>query len=126
MRRRLFAAALLLTLSACATQGTKGPALSNRAVLTSDEMVKAGYPDAFTSVQSLRPQWLVRHGQATLRSANENIKVYMDDSLLGGVETLRTIAIRSISSIRYMDGLQASERWGLDHGQGAIVVTTRK
>jgi hypothetical protein len=28
--------------------------------------------------------------------------------------------------MRYFDGLQASQRWGLDHGMGAIVVSTRR
>jgi hypothetical protein len=33
---------------------------------------------------------------------------------------------RSIATIRWLDGLAASERWGLDHGAGAIVVSTRR
>jgi hypothetical protein len=54
------------------------------------------------------------------------VKVYLDGSLLGGTESLRQITTRSISTIRYLNGLEASERWGLDHDLGAIVVTTRK
>lgn len=88
-------------------------------------MAKAGYPDAFTTVQSLRPQWLQRRGSTSLRGGEVQIKVYLDGTLLGGPENLRQITTRSISSIRYLDGLQASERFGFDHGQGAIVVSTR-
>jgi hypothetical protein len=54
------------------------------------------------------------------------IKVYLDGTLLGGPDQLRQIMIRSITTIRWMDGLAASERWGLDHGAGAIVVSTRR
>lgn len=51
--------------------------------------------------------------------------MYLDDSLLGGPDYLKQIAVSSISSIRFVDGLDASNRWGLDHGMGAIVVLTR-
>ena len=88
-------------------------------------MQAAGYTDALTTVQSLRPQWL-HHRGATSINLPETVKVYLDDSLLGGPEQLRQITIRSISSMRYFDGLQASQRWGLDHGMGAIVVSTRR
>ena len=90
-------------------------------------MLKAGYPDAFMTVQSLRPNWLRAHGAVSLSMRTTgSIKVYLDGSLLGGPETLRSITMRSLSSIRYLDGLQASERWGLDHSMGAIVLVTRR
>jgi hypothetical protein len=31
----------------------------------------------------------------------------------------------NVLSIRYIDGIAASARWGLDHGQGVILVSTR-
>ncbi|MGH7463012.1 MAG: hypothetical protein ACREMA_18555 [Longimicrobiales bacterium] len=51
--------------------------------------------------------------------------VYIDDTRLGGVETLRSISTASISYIRYYDGVTATGRWGIDHGQGVIFVSTR-
>jgi len=122
---RLLGAALLLLLAACAT-GAGRPASSNtnRNTLTFEEMQQAGYPDAFTTVQSLRPQWLVRRGATSSRV--QSIKVYLDGSLLGTPDQLRQISTRSISEITYLNGLQASERYGLDHDLGAIVVTTRR
>jgi hypothetical protein len=120
---RLASAALLLLLVACGAARTPGTS-SNRNVLTYEEMQRAGYPDAFTTVQSLRPQWLVRRGATSARA--QSIKVYLDGSLLGSPEQLRQITMRSISQIQYLDGLQASERYGLDHDLGAIIVTTRR
>jgi hypothetical protein len=114
----------LLALSACASQPRSAGSSSSRTTLTSEEMQRAGYPDLFTTVQSLRPQWLQRRGQTSIRGRSD-VKVYLDGSLLGGPETLRQISTRSISSIRYMNALEASERWGLDHDQGAIVISTR-
>jgi hypothetical protein len=44
---------------------------------------------------------------------------------LGGVETLRTIVVRPVSYIRHYNGIDATARWGLDHGSGVIYVSTR-
>jgi hypothetical protein len=88
-------------------------------------METAGYGDAFSVVQALRPRWLWTRGSTSINQ-EESVKVYLDGSLMGGPEYLRQIPVRSISSIRFMDGLEATNRWGLDHGLGAILVSTRR
>jgi hypothetical protein len=115
--------AIVLSLSACAST-QPGEAGRDRNLLSSEEMQKAGYVDGLIAVQSLRPLWLRMRGTTSSRA--ETIKVYLDGSLLGGPEQLRQIRTNSISSMRYYDGLEATQRWGLDHGQGAIVVSTRR
>ncbi|MGH7471984.1 MAG: hypothetical protein ACRENP_28870 [Longimicrobiales bacterium] len=117
--------ALTLTLLACAAQARRAGTSDNRTVLSSEEMLKAGFPDVFTTVQSLRPQWLQRRGRTSFRNSEE-VKVYLDGSLMGGPDHLKQITTRSISSVRYLDGLEASQRWGFDHGMGAIMVITRR
>src|SRR5688572_10306716 len=100
---RLACAALLLLLAGCGA--ARGPGSSaNRNVLSFEEMQQAGYTDAFTTVQSLRPQWLVKRGATSSRV--QTIKVYLDGSLLGPPESLRQITTRSISQIHYLNGLQ--------------------
>jgi hypothetical protein len=89
-----------------------------------EELRASGYQDAFSAVQALRPQWLWTRGTTSINQA-ETVKVYLDGSLMGGVEQLRQIPVRSIASIRHLDGLEATNRWGLDHGLGAIMVSTR-
>lgn len=116
--------AILLT-AACAGGGAKNAARQDQRLLTAEEMRGSGYNDAFSAVQALRPQWLWTRG-ATSINQSEGVKVYLDNSLMGGVDQLRQIPVRSISSIRYMDGLEATNRWGLDHGLGAILVSTRQ
>jgi hypothetical protein len=105
--------------------GTRGGAVPDPKVLTADEMEASGYSDAFSVVQALRPQWLWTRGTSTINQT-ESVKVYLDGSLMGGPDYLRQIPVRSISSIRHLDGLEATNRWGLDHGLGAIVVSTRR
>jgi len=118
-------ACAVIIVGACAPRPAPSASSSQRDLLAQEEMLQAGYPDAFATVQSLRPQWLQRRGTTSLRGP-ETIKVYLDGTLLGGPDQLRQIMIRSITTIRWLDGLAASERWGLDHGAGAIVVSTRR
>jgi hypothetical protein len=117
-------AMLLATAAGCSSSPRNG-AQPNPRLLTAEEMLQSGYSDAFSVVQSLRPQWLRVRGVTSIANP-EAVRVYLDGSLMGGLDHLRSISIRSISSIRYLDGLEATNRWGLDHGMGAIVVTTRE
>jgi hypothetical protein len=117
-------ATTLITAAGCASAPRDGSRPDPR-LLTTGELLTSGYTDAFNAVQSLRPQWLRVRG-ATSFANPEVVKVYLDGSLLGGLDHLKSISVRSISSIRYLDGLEATNRWGLDHGMGAIVVTTRE
>lgn len=124
-RTRVLRLALLIVLSACgggvASQGQR----TDRNLLSEEEMLSAGYADVLTTVQTLRPQWLNLRGKASI-NLRESVKVYLDGSLMGGPEQLQQITTRSISTIRYLDGIAATSRWGLDHGQGAIMVSTRR
>jgi hypothetical protein len=96
----------------------------DRDALTPAEIQRTGGTDALTVVQTLRPHWLQRRGTATL-DRRETVKVYLDGSLMGGPEQLRHINAYSISAMRHLDGLEATQRYGLGHGQGAILVYTR-
>ena len=119
--------ALMLSL-ACSSSATKSAASAapaDRTMLTSEEISRTGAHDAFSAVRALRPHWLSARGPASVR-APQFIKVYLDGALLGGVDYLRQITTSSISSMRHLDGLEATQRYGLDHGQGAILVFTRE
>jgi len=128
----LFRAVLLATAlasaafgtAACASGGSGGGTRTDQRTLSAEEMQASGYQDAFSAVQALRPQWLWTRGTTSINQA-ESIKVYLDGSLMGGVDQLRQIPVRSIATIRHLDGLEATNRWGLDHGLGAIMVSTR-
>ena len=107
-----------------ARSGAGGTARADPDVITTAEMDGSGHVDALSLVQSLRPMWLRVRG-ASSPAGRETVKVYLDGSLLGSAEALRQISTHSIGSLRFMDGLEATQRYGLDHGAGAIVVTTQ-
>lgn len=116
----------VLLLSACGGNPSPGDSSprSNRDLLTPEDFTTGDISNAYEAVQLLRSHWLRTRGVDSFRTPTE-VKVYLDNSLLGGVEELRTILINNVTSIRYYDGIDATARWGLDHGQGAIVVSTR-
>ena len=121
--RVMLATALPIVMIACSS-GPRTRTTRQQRLITTAEIDAIRYSSAFEVVQALRPQWLQTRGRTSFNQ-RESVKVYLDDSLLGEPESLRQITARSISSIRFMDGNEATTRWGLDHGHGAIVVSTR-
>ena len=129
MRSLLRSFVVLLALcAACAPAGSPGsPAASgprqDRNVLTREQLRETGYNNALDAVQALRSNWLRAKGPDSFSSPTQ-VQVYVDSNQLGGVDSLRGIAISQIAYIRYYDGVTASGRWGLGHGQGVIYVST--
>jgi hypothetical protein len=122
--RMMVALLLAATMAACAsTPASERSERGGRAVLTTVEIQGASYADAFSVVRALRPEWL-RSTPNSFRSS-EQIQVYLDGNRLGGVEQLQQISTGSIKSMQFLTGLEAANRWGLNHGAGAIVVSTR-
>jgi hypothetical protein len=126
MRRAVQAVVLgtLLVGAASCGASTGRPLASGSAAITAEE-IGGTHSDAYALVQALRPQWLRVRGASSVRGGSGQVQVYLDGSHMGGVSFLRQIATQSVGRIEYMDGLEATQRWGLDHGSGAIVVHTR-
>src|SRR5437879_2457649 len=99
-----------------------GPAL-DRNLLLQEQFSTRGFNTAFDVVESMRSNWLGTRGPDSFSSPS-HVQVYFDGIRMGGTETLRTIDLRPVVYIRYFDGLAATARWGLDHGSGAIYVST--
>ncbi len=53
------------------------------------------------------------------------VQVQLHGNRLGGVETLRGIPVGDIESIEWADPVSAAARWGADHANGTIVISTR-
>lgn len=128
LARRAVAAAALVVLVGAACAGRKsadqGAARSNRNVITHEQIVQQNFRTALDAVQALRPNWLRTRGADSFQSPTQVI-VYLDNVRMGGVDQLATITPSNIASITHFDGVQASGRWGLDHGAGVIQVISR-
>ena len=124
---RLFLTGCLLALAmpACASSGRGDPVGSDRNLLTQEEVLESNSQDVYSVIQERRPRW-IRSGQAlSLSDANpvESVVVYFEQSRQGGPEVLRGMPLSGISEIRFYSGLEAQQRFGLDHRLGAIVVS---
>jgi hypothetical protein len=110
-------------MTGCASTAENGTRTNVREITRAD-LEALPYRTAAEAVQNLRPQWLRTRGPRNLGGAEGQIWVYLDDSNLGGIQTLSQISAQQIRSIRFIDGTAASARWGLDHGEGVIYITS--
>lgn len=97
---------------------------SDRSLITAEEILKHHFTNAYEAVEALHSNWL-QNKSADSFNAPSQIRVYVDNTYFGAVETLRSINPNNIRSIRHFDGIAATARWGIDHGAGVILVTTQ-
>ena len=111
---------------ACAGHASpKDSARVDRNVITQEQLIEHRFSNAYEAVEALHSNWLQTRGSDSFRTPTQ-VQVYLDDTRLGGIETLRSIATAGVLFIRHYDGVSAAARWGLDHGQGVILVSTRR
>jgi hypothetical protein len=68
--------------------------------------------------------WLAGRGAHDYSQRN-HVMVYRDGVLVGAKAALRNIKIEDVAEVRRLTPAEASERFGLDHGAGAILITTK-
>lgn len=128
---RLFPLAVILAgVPACASSGigssgATAKARSSADVISRDEILSGHWQSAFELIQTLRPRWLRVHGPDTILGDTPDVQVHVDGNRLGGTSTLHGISPSDIMSIQFVDPVSAAARWGGDHANGAIIVSTR-
>jgi hypothetical protein len=99
----------------------------DRNVVTEAQLVSVETLNVFEALQRLKPAWLRARGASSLAGADrEGIRVYVDRVLMGDVQSLRSVAVRNVQEMRFLDSRNATREFGTDHGAGAILVTTRR
>jgi hypothetical protein len=91
--------------------------------ISREEIEARHWTDAYELVATLRPTWLSNRGQDSFGSSAV-IQVLLNGAQLGGVATLRQVAIADIQYLQYHDGTAATARWGVGFGKGAIELST--
>ncbi|NIP81205.1 MAG: hypothetical protein GWM90_19100 [Gemmatimonadetes bacterium] len=83
---------------------------------------------ALDAIRRYRPMWLrTTRGQDSFTSqGRRGLRVYMDDVQYGGLESLQNLGVTNIEEMRFLDKREATTRFGTDHAEGAILVTTRR
>lgn len=129
--RAIVAGAMVLAASACGGRTPRAEETSPRAArssadrITHEEIEHGHWANAYDLIENLRPRWLRAHGPDTILGDPVVVQVHLDASRLGGIETLRGIPVSDIASIEWVDPVTAAARWGADHANGTIVVSTR-
>jgi hypothetical protein len=131
MRRNYRFVVLLLVVSlatiACASAGAKQARPSTRNVITADQIKRIGATNALEAVQRLQPRMLEKQrGPSSINFEDQaQIVVYLDNSRLGGIETLTMVQTGNVVEIRYLSASEATTRFGTGNAAGAIVITTK-
>jgi hypothetical protein len=108
-----------------AAQTTAAPApRRDRNKITAEEFAGRTETDALSFIKKERPQWLRGRGHLSIQPGHQ-VWVYRYGAQIGGVDTLRDVALSEVLEIHYLDGSAATTRFGRDHGMGAIVLITR-
>ncbi len=129
MLRRVCLIIACTSLGACAaaTSGRRTDFGARRDVITAAEIVAARVTDAYQAVLQLRPEFLRRRGASAIPSfVSPTAVVYLDNLPYGPAESLRSIPLERVRTIRYLSPNEADFRWGGVHAAGAILVTTLK
>jgi hypothetical protein len=124
MIRALFTASALL-LWGCASGSTSGAANRDRNLITTEEIAALPVTNAWDLIDRLRPNWLRNQGPASIRSSAPTYAlVYVDEVRSGGLEMLYRISSQIIREVRFINGRDATTKWGMNHGSGVILITT--
>lgn len=122
--RALFALTLALCLAGC-TALAQGPS-RDRNLISEEEVAASDARNAYELVFRLRPLWLQSRGDRSVRLETAMV-VYQDGAMLGEIETLESIPIELVRSVRVLDAAEAGRLPGLGsrHVERAIMVSTR-
>jgi hypothetical protein len=125
---QLFLVATIALAAACASGGSssKGAVATGFRfdLISREQIIESHQNNAYDVVRALRPGWLRKRGIQSINFEGD-IVVYLDTNRLGGPESLRQISAESVAYIQFFDAATATQRWGIDHGHGAILVSSR-
>ncbi len=119
----MLAVVSVLLIAACATPGNRQSS-SNAPTITVEEIQENAARNAYDLIRNIRPGWLRPRARVTLSGATP-VAVYLDGVRTGGPEALYEVQTQQISAANFLDGPSATQRFGTDHGGGAILITTR-
>lgn len=123
-----FGPALLFVVVACAT--TEIPSTRETSGIAADLITRAelratNASNAYMAIRRAAPHFLRPHTPTPGRRQGSTAIVYIDGVRYGSLRTLQSINVLDVNEIQYLDGPEATIRFGTGHPGGAILVKTR-
>ena len=100
------------------------PIRRNPDLISQEEIQNMGADaqNAYEIVSRLRPIWLNRRGVGSMSGGAIEVQVSVNDVRRGGPGTLSEVSRMEVAEIRHLRGTDASQRFGVNHENGAILV----
>lgn len=131
-RLLVLAAALAACLAAAPALAQEGGATAQQPrarvranLIKLEEIESAGATDTYELIRKLRPAWFRGARGASSLGSQPTVVVYVNGLRHGGPASLRDIPLGHVLEIRFLDASDATTRFGIGHGAGAIDVITR-
>lgn len=116
----------------CATGG-RAPGERDPDLLTGSALAEHPHYSAMQMIRQFRPNWLRdRNGSFNALGVEDianprGIRVYVDGlSQRAGLDALERITVSDVHELRRLDSVDATQRFGVGHSAGAILVTTAR
>lgn len=104
----------------------RGPAPRTNGPITRAEVEASTQTDAYRLIYKARPGWLRARSPVGIGvNGVAPIQAFVDGMPVGPAEYLKQVPISVVESVVFLNGMEATQRFGTDHGNGAILVTTR-
>ena len=108
-------------LIACASAGAH-----DANVITAPELSRSKAPTAYDAVRQIRPEMLrTRDPGAMVYFKARQPLVAVDNTLIGGVEVLRTLPTGKVARIEYVNSTVAAKRYGTEFRDGVMLIESR-
>lgn len=107
-------------LVACAAAGA-----GHSNVITAPELSRSKARNTYDAIQQIRPEMLrTRDAGAIVYFKTRQPLVAVDNTLVGGVEVLRTFPTGRVARIEYVSSWAAAKRYGTGFGNGVMLIET--
>lgn len=112
----------------------------NRDKIEAEELRALPSTNVYQLIKSKRAHWLNTRGatnyatvsgmgldgNTVTNAAEPEIVVYVDNARYGTQESLRSLQTDDVETLEYLNGTNATQRFGTGHLHGAIVITRRR
>jgi hypothetical protein len=132
-------ASMVLLAWGCASAPAGERSRSDGQVITAEAIERSRHATVLDLIQAERPNWLRTRGGGTLRTTEVTdartgdrvdvmdlppLAVYLDGARYGTLADLQGMRPAQVSRLEFLSAAQATGRFGTNHVNGAILVTT--